>query len=132
MSNDVGRPSKFTPERCEAIVDSVANYVPYEIAAEANGIGHETLWGWIRDGRKDIDAGLDTEKARFSERLKKVEENKIKLHANKIACGVDKWQSDAWLLERKWWKHFGANAPLIEMNARLDKMEAEAKEKQNG
>jgi len=115
--------TKFCPERCAAIIESISNYVPYVIAAEANGIGEETLYGWLRDGRKDIQAGLDTPKALFAESVKKTEQKKIMQHANKIACGVDKWQADAWLLERRWWKHFSGNVPIREMNQRLDELE---------
>lgn len=119
----IGRPSKFTPERRAKIIESISNYVPYEIAAEANGICDETLYAWIREGREDVSNNISSEKAAFSEAIKYAEQNKISQHANKIASGVDKWQADAWLLERRWWKYFSGNVPIREMSQRLDELE---------
>lgn len=118
-----GRPTKFTTERCQAIVLSISKGVPYQIAAEANGIGEETLYGWIRQGMKDINAGLDTEFSKFSETIKRAEEIKIARHLETIQDKPDRWQADAWILERRWWKHFSSSAAVIDFNKRLSKME---------
>ena len=120
-----GRPTKFTPERCAAILDDIAHHIPYSLAAEANGIGEQTLYDWINHGIADRDAGIDSEFAKFSESIKKVQSNKIREHTSKINSNVDRWQADAWLLERRWYKHFGANAQLNEVNAKLDKLLSE-------
>lgn len=122
-----GRPTKFTPERRKAILESIAARIPYILAAQANGIGEETLYGWLRQGFADLSEGIDSEFAKFSEDLKKVEQEKIKHHLNKIDNNVERWQADAWILERRWHKLFGANAQLMELNDRLDRLEKESK-----
>ena len=56
--------------------------------------------------------------------------DRIMEHNNNIAKHIDKWQGDAWLLERRWFKHYGSNAQLNELNTKLDKlMEGERHEK---
>ena len=47
---------------------------------------------------------------------------RITEHSSKISANVDRWQADAWMLERRWHKYFGANAQLMEVNAKLDKL----------
>jgi len=118
-----GRPSSFTDERAASILEDIACHVPYILAAEANGICEDTLYEWINRGKRDKADGLDTQFSRFSENIKRTEVNRIKEHTQKIFNNVERWQSDAWLLERRWYKHFGANAQLNELNARLDKLE---------
>lgn len=118
-----GRPSKFTPERRQAILDSIGKRIPYILAAESNGICEETLYAWLRQGIEDREQGIESEFARFSEDLKRVEREKIEHHLRKIDENVKNWQADAWILERRWYKLFGANVQLNELNDRLDKLE---------
>lgn len=132
MSDLGGRPSKFTPERCAAIIDSVSKYVPYEIAAVANGISERTFYSWMEQGKDDLDNDIDSEFSRFLQAIKSAEQNKIITNAGNIAAKDDKWQADGWLLERRHWKHFSNNAPLVELNKRLDELEAAKKDKDNG
>ncbi len=126
-----GQHSKFNPERCAAIVDDISNYVPYEFAAEANGISPATLYNWINEGEADRDNGLDTPHSAFLEAIKRAERDKIKVNAATIHNREDVWQAKGWLLERRHWKHFSNNAPLVELNKRLDELEAK-KDKDNG
>lgn len=125
-----GAKPKYTPERLAAILDSISHRIPYQLAAEANGIRESTLYAWIEQGWDEKDAGLDTPLAKFSEDLKRIEQSKIKEHLEKLAGNVERWQSDAWILERRWWKMFSANLPMMEMDERLKKIEeAIAKDK---
>jgi len=118
-----GRPSKFTPERRSAIIDAIAHRIPYEMAAEANGISGETLYEWLRIGKEHRDQNIDSDYSVFSEALKRAEMTKVREHTDIIAARPERWQADAWLLERRWHKHFGANAALNELNQRLAKLE---------
>lgn len=127
-----GRPTKFTPERRASIIADISSRIPYEIAAEANGISLDTLYEWLRIGRDHRNEGIESDYTIFSEALKRSELNKIKSHTDTIAEHADKWQADAWLLERRWHKHFSANAGLNELNSKLDKlMEGENNGKRN-
>ena len=120
---DVGRPSKFTPERRAAIIDAIAHRVPYELAAEGNGICEETFYEWLRIAREDEANGIDSEYSKFSEDIKRAELQKVKEHNNEIASKPERWQADAWILERRWGKYYNANYELNEMGKRLDKIE---------
>ena len=123
----VGRPTKFTPERTAAIIDAIAHRVPYELAAEANGISAETLYEWLRIGKKHRNECIDSEHAKFSEALKRAEMTKVREHTEVIAARPERWQADAWLLERRWYKYFGANAQVNELNERLARLEEDGK-----
>ncbi len=125
-----GRPSKFTPERCKSIIDDIYHHVPYEMAAEANGITLSTLYEWFKIGREHNAQCIDSEYSIFSEALKRAEASRVVMHTSKIADNVDKWQADAWLLERRWHKHFSANAGINELNQKLDTlMDGDKREK---
>jgi transposase-like protein len=119
---DVGRPTKFTPERRAAIVDAISHRIPYEYAAEANGICEDTLYEWLKIAREHRKEGLVTEYTLFSEAIKRAEMTRIREHCDMIAAKPERWQADAWILERRWYKHFGPNAQLNELNEKLSRL----------
>ncbi len=126
-----GRPSKFTPDRCGAIIAAIARRAPYAMAAEANGINPETLYEWLRIGKRHINDGIESDYTIFSETLRKIDLEKALELSDSIASCPDRWQAHAWLLERRWHQHYGTNAQLNELNAKLDKlMEGEKHERE--
>lgn len=118
----IGRPSKFTEKRRNDIIDAISHRIPYEMAAEANGISLSTLYEWFKIGREHADEGIESDYTIFSEALKRAEMQKVREHCDMIAAKPERWQADAWLLERRWHKHFSANAPLIELNQKMDRL----------
>jgi transposase-like protein len=120
---DIGRPTKFTPERCAAIVDAISHRIPYEYAAEANGICEDTLYEWLRIARVHRAEGVESDYTRFSEAIKRAEMQRMREHSDIIAARPERWQADAWILERRWNKHYGPNAQINELNNRLAKLE---------
>ncbi len=125
-----GRPSKFTPERRNSIIDAISHRIPYEMAAEANGISAETLYEWLRIGKAHRDDCIESEYSIFSEALKRAEMQRVREHCDMIAAKPERWQADSWILERRWHKHFSTNAPIIELNEKMDKLLEENNEKQ--
>lgn len=123
-SNDMGRPSKFTPERRADIIAAISRRAPYQLAAEANGITERTLYLWLELGAKHFDEEIESEYADFFQAIKRAEMQKIMEHTDMIAAKPERWQADAWLLERRWHKHFGSNANLIELNNALERLKA--------
>jgi|SRR6185503_13723022 len=115
----------FTKERREAIIDAIRHRIPYQLAAEANGIDEETLFAWIRRGKRDKAENVDTDYVVFSECIKRAEMTKVREHLDMIAAKPERWQADAWILERRWHQHFGPNAQLNELNKRMAKLEME-------
>lgn len=131
MTN-VGRPLKFTPERRLAILTDISNAIPYELAAMANGIRWETLYAWIRKGWEDEANEIESEYSLFSQDIKRIERDRIRMHTEKISANVERWQSDAWMLERRWYKYFGSNVHLHELEERMKKVESETTERNSG
>ncbi len=126
-----GRPSKFTPERRAAIIEDIRNRVPYEYAAEANGIAEKTLYLWLELAKAHQQQGITSDYTIFLQGIKAAERERIVEHNNNIASHVDKWQGDAWILERRWHKHYGPNAQLNELNQRLTQLEGAPNEKRD-
>lgn len=118
-----GRPSKFTPERRAAIVDAISHRIPYEYAALANGIAEKTLYLWLELAKKHLGEGIDSDYTVFLQDIKKAEMQRIREHSDIISARPERWQADAWMLERRWHKHYGPNAQLNELNHRLSKIE---------
>lgn len=127
---DVGRPLKFTPERRAAIIQDISDAIPYQLAAESNGISEGTLYDWLKQGLKDMNEGIESDYAEFSKAIKKVEKGRIKRHSDKVSDNVDRWQADAWMLERRWYKHYGSNVHLHELEERMKGVEKKAHEKE--
>ena len=119
----MGRPTKFTPDRCADIISAISRRAPYQLAAEANGISERTLFYWLEEGVRDLDANIDSEYAQFLQSIKRAEMQKVMEHTDMIAAKPERWQADAWILERRWPKHFGANAQVNELNQRLTNLE---------
>ena len=130
QSNVGGRPVKYTPERLKSILNDISHRIPYLFAAEANGITDVTLYDWINKGKEDAANDLDTPLARFSCDIKRIEAKRIQTHLNKLRKNVKNWQADAWILERRWYKHFGANALQREQEERLAILEDKFKAKE--
>ncbi len=118
-----GRPSKFTPERRADIISAISRRAPYQLAAEANGISERTLYCWLEEGVKDVEANIESEYAEFLQAIKRAEMQKVMEHTDMIAAKPERWQADAWLLERRWPAHFGNNVLLKELNERVSKMQ---------
>ena len=121
-SNAMGRPSKFTPERRAEIISAISRRAPYQMAAEANGITERCLYYWLDQGANDLDDSIDSEYAEFFQAIKRAEMQKVMEHTDMIAAKPERWQADAWLLERRWPKHFGNNVLLKELNERMNQM----------
>jgi hypothetical protein len=81
------------------------------------------LFYWLEEGIRDLDNNIDSEHATFLQSIKRAEMQKVMEHTDMIAAKPERWQADAWLLERRWPKHFGANAQVNELNERLARLE---------
>lgn len=128
----VGRPSKFNPEICASIIKAIHDGMPYSITAEANGISERTLYDWIELGKKHLSERIDSDYAKFSQTVKQAEFSKMHYHINEIKQKPERWQADAWILERRWWKHFSPSAAVLEFEKRLKRMEDEDKGESDG
>jgi len=117
-----GRPSKFNQERRDSIIDAIYHRIPYQLAAEANGICLDTLYEWLKIGRQHQKDGIISDYTVFSEALKRAEMQRVREHCDMIACSPERWQSHSWLLERRWHQYYSTNAPLVEINDKMNKL----------
>lgn len=123
--NTFGRPDKCTKKICDAILYNVSRRVPRILAAEAQGITSNTFHNWIKTGQEDCENGSNTKYADFFRRLRQVEQELIITHVDRISSAEVGWQANAWITERLFWKYYGQNAPLIELEERIKKMESQ-------
>ena len=110
MAKARGRPTKFTPERREKIIQLIkaGNYL--ETATQAAGIDYSTFRNWMNRGENALQRQSEGDKLTkvekefvdFVEHIQKAEaeaEARNLMIINKAAS--DSWQAAAWYLERK-------------------------------
>lgn len=120
-----GCPTKFTPETKSKLLEAISLGAPYEIACNYARVDYTTFAKWRQKAERDnvqefIDFFNDLKEAQGATALKWLR------HIEK-AMDDGTWQSAAWKLERRHYKHFSAHAPILDMNERLDKLEGETK-----
>jgi len=108
-----GRPHKITPEIRKIILDSINSALPYEAAAWRAGICEKTLYNWLNKAKADKEAGIESEHLSLLQDIKAIEGNRMQALAESVMGGVDRWQSCAWMLERRWRQFYGADAGII-------------------
>jgi len=118
-----GRPSKFTPERRALIIDAISHRVPNVIAAEASGISEQTFYDWVKTGKEHLSGNIDSDYSQFVVDIRKAEMQKIRHHSDIISERPERWQADAWILERRYSKFYSGNALINELAERLEKLE---------
>ncbi len=92
----VGRPSKMTPEKVEAICTYLKQGNTRKTSAILAGIGHSTLYEWMEEFPE------------FADTIKRAEEEAIAHHVQTIhAFSQSNWQASAWYLERRRKEDFG-------------------------
>jgi DNA-binding transcriptional regulator LsrR (DeoR family) len=125
---------KLTAARKRKLIEACREGVFRDQAAAIAGISRPTLNRWLRDGRRDSEAEVESELQKFYDevseaealfeqetmaRIRKTGENTRSPHA---------WTANAWLLERKFPERYGrtdrlqvqSDRPLIEINVVSD------------
>ena len=119
--------TKFTFERREAILKDMESEIPYAIIAPKNGVSAKNMYRWLQVGNNHLDDGTDSEYAKFAMRVKAIEFTVLKKHLKAIEAKTERWQSRAWLLERRWWKYYSSSAAVVDFQERLEELAAEGK-----
>lgn len=101
--NRGGRPSKIRDEAvAKRLVQGLLRGMTPDLACDLAGIAPSTFYLWMKQGKEDAEAGLDTEHFRFSERIKKAIATALYKMLGKIKRGGEGWQGSAWVVERRW------------------------------
>jgi hypothetical protein len=102
------------------LLNLVSHGLPYKVCAEGAGISESTLYKWLNQGKEDEKTNNYTECYDFLVEFRLAESNKIFTLWDKINADKN-WQSKAWMLSRRWSKHFGENVGDIEaLEAKLE------------
>lgn len=118
-----GRPTKFSHEKIDAILNAISHHTPYRIAAEANGIGERTFYCWLKKGSEDMANGIDNNFTRFLQSLRQIEQRRIIEHLDKILNSEKGHRGCQWILEHVFWKYFSSKVAIIDFNQRLERLE---------
>lgn len=130
----VGRPSLFTPERTEKLLQALQLGAYKETAAGYAGISYSTLYDWLTQGQAEIDAGADPDRPMlnaedhaanpddvapiyqpcetFAQFVKAVADAEAGPEVRNVAliqeAAQGTWQAAAWWLERKFPGRWGS------------------------
>ena len=91
-------PSKFTRQTIDMLIAGIRNGLPYELAAEAAGIGTSTFYNWQRG---EFPRGADKAlKVEFLDTLTRARgESAFRLAGLINRAATDDWRAAGWLLE---------------------------------
>lgn len=115
----VGRPSKFTPDRIEKILEALKSGCYVETAAIYAGVSPQVIWAWCERGRKERerldvfpDAKPNATEVPFIEFLEEIEKARATAEIRAVmqvqrAAADGTWQAAAWYLERSYPKKWG-------------------------
>lgn len=100
------RPSKFTPETVNLLLQAIRAGLPYHLAADAAGIGETTFYEWQRG---IFPRGADKQlKTMFAEELTRARgASAARLIRVINEAAPEDWRAAAWILERRFPKDFG-------------------------
>jgi transposase len=102
---DTGRPTKFTPEVREIILDAIEAGNYFSVACSIAGVDFSTFSRWMKRGRSK--APEDAEFCAFRKAVKRAEAHgEAKQLGHVTTAAESTWQAAAWYLERKYPKRW--------------------------
>lgn len=103
------RPTKFTHETVELLLDGIRAGLPIHLACDAAGVAESTFYEWQRG---EFPRGADKElKAEFPDKLTRARGVSALTNINLIAnAAKEDWRAAAWILERRFPQDFGKQA----------------------
>lgn len=100
----MGRPSKFTTDRCTRFLEALKAGAPYEPACQYAGWDYTTFAKWRQDVEQKEGRSTYFD---FFNQVKEAEATAIVVNLALIRSAAKKqWQAAAWLLERRHPEHF--------------------------
>lgn len=107
-----GRPTKFTKETIQKLIQAIKLSATYELAANYAGISYDSFNNWMKRG----EAEKEGEFFNFFNSIKEAEGIAAIMSLSKIehAAKEGNWQAAAWKLERRYPHHYGKNVSVLE------------------
>jgi hypothetical protein len=102
---DTGRPSKLDSEITNRVLAALESGVGIVRAAAHAGVAASTVHNWLQQGDADQQAGTESDRAAFLDRVTRTRANvAVRLAAQLQRAGRENvdgdWRANAWLLER--------------------------------
>ena len=114
----------ITKEKVEAILKDIREGSTNKHAAEANGISERHFYYSILQGVCDLEHDKSNSVyAQLVQSLRQIEQSEIKECRKQIKENKKSHKGAEWTLEHVYWQYFSANAPAMEMDARLRNLE---------
>lgn len=113
-----GRPSKFTPELREKLLQAIRIGVTYKLACQAVGLAYSTFNQWMRLGESD---NPPHDFKQFAEDVKRSEGEGL-AHAIGVirkAASEGTWQAAAWLAERRYPVDYGRTVNDVKFEGKV-------------
>lgn len=118
-----GQPTKLTPEVADSIAEDVFDGIPIGLIAGAHALSKESINNWLRRAESELEDGIDSEYVQFFFKVAIAERNRVKILLARCAEGKSGWQGSAWILEKRWFKHFsGGQAELKQLEEQIDRL----------
>lgn len=131
----MGRPTKFTPDRADKILEALRLGVPQATAVTYAGVGESTYYRWLSDATKP-DAPDDLREFREAVQAARAEAEVRSLAVIQNASRKT-WQAAAWFLERGFPHHWartdrhevtGRDGGPVELNIDADALESKLRQ----
>lgn len=106
-----GRPTGFTQEIADKILQSVANGNPTKFAANSAGVSEAVVYKWMNYGKHgNPDDEYEARFVDFFKNMKIARAKWVEARVAKITFAANQqWQANAWLLERMYPEQFGTD-----------------------
>ncbi len=122
---------KLNKELIDRIVADIANGSTHKLASLSNGITPRIFDMWRKQGEVDLDHDVDSLCVYLVLSLSKVKQEEVSWSRNVIKESEKGHKGAEWTLEHAYWRDFGNNAALAEIDERIEALE-QAKGDQNG
>lgn len=110
--NKMGRPTTFTAEKGQIIVNSVRKNLSIFTAAGLARTPHQNVFNWLKIGEKHMMEGKETEMADFSANVYEARALKVAEMLGVLEEMPKGWQAISWILEKCVQEEFGRETEL--------------------
>jgi len=107
-----GRPTIFTAEKAQIIIDRVRTHLSIHNAAAKARESHQTVFNWLKYGERDLTDGKETEFSQFFANVREARADKVAEMIETIESMPKSWQAISWLLEKCCTEEFGRDCEL--------------------
>ncbi len=102
-----GRPSEFTEEIAQKIIDSIPGVLSLGLASEIVGMKRKTVRNWVVWGDRDIENGISSPKANFAIAVRQAQASEARIMLEQVREGDKASTGVIWLLKVVFKDDFG-------------------------